>query len=812
MTHSQHPTSAQAYELGVTYATILRHVYSHPDFHYQEPPTALISKVDLERTPKGLFFTVEFLQNTYVNNVIPLLPQGATRKCKELGNPWAFADPNYQWEWTWDAESGTMKDADGNAIAFPKLSLSRVKENASDLVTRNLFAKMLILENGTDPRAQALVGGRPIDFGQDARAAAEKLHVTASEGVDREVTGDDDDLGGGLWRPLSYNPLVATDCLESPEQVVEPFPHIAAYKVSAEKRLAQVIFGAVMCCLASGIVFGFASLKPILIAEGVYSELCPVDSSDEGAPDIVPCPEQDMRLNLFFVAASITANISALFAGYSLDHYGRRTCYIIASIFIAAGSVLLGYAFAIPQFDGYVLGNVMLSLGGTFLFVPSFRLANAFPKFSGLIVAVITGSFDASAAVLLLYQLAWEATNGSFAPSQFFFAYTIIPVILLIGEFTLMPRDAYQTTPDLELRIEKAQDATRDIHDSDQDVESPKELYRVRANRADRRLLKLEQIENVLGDADEREERAHKNEEIQQTSGVWGVLHGLPAHRQMMTAWFILILLLTVVQMLKMNNFISTVTSQYRYLLQSDEDAESINRFFGIALPLGGIATTPFIGLLLNSWSMTAIIGLLTGFIASIGILNCLPFMWAGYATVVLFVIFRPLYYSAMSDYATKVFGFATFGRLYGAITCISGVLTFSQYGLDALAHGPLDGNPTPINIMLTVAGTVVGLYLMVYVAVKSRDYREETQECIDPQEEQMCLMRERQNGYGAIAHVCVSTTARQAAEKGWDVIIPKDAVGDRHIPGVDAAELVRVALSEIADAFGTIIESKEIS
>ena len=36
--------------------------------------------------------------------------------------------------------------------------------------------------------------------------------------------------------------------------------------------------------------------------------------------------------------------------------------------------------------------------------------------------------------------------------------------------------------------------------------------------------------------------------------------------------------------------------------------------------------------------------------------------------------------------------------------------------------------------------------------------------------------------------------------------------MGDRHIPGVEAEELVRVALSEIADAFGTVIESKEIS
>ncbi|RYP68978.1 hypothetical protein DL770_008328 [Monosporascus sp. CRB-9-2] len=63
----------------------------------------------------------------------------------------------------------------------------------------------------------------------------------------------------------------------------------------------------------------------------------------------------------------------------------------------------------------------------------------------------------------------------------------------------------------------------------------------------------------------------------------------------------------------------------------------------------------------------------------------------------------------------------------------------------------------------------------------------------------------------GYMAHVCISTTARQAAEKGWDVIIAKDAVGDRHIPGVDASELVRVALSEIADAFGTVVESKDI-
>ncbi|TQN67465.1 putative isochorismatase family protein [Colletotrichum shisoi] len=63
----------------------------------------------------------------------------------------------------------------------------------------------------------------------------------------------------------------------------------------------------------------------------------------------------------------------------------------------------------------------------------------------------------------------------------------------------------------------------------------------------------------------------------------------------------------------------------------------------------------------------------------------------------------------------------------------------------------------------------------------------------------------------GYMAHVCVSTTARQAAQRGFDVLVAEDAVGDRDIPGVDAAQLTRVALSEIGDAFGTIVQSKDI-
>jgi nicotinamidase-related amidase len=63
----------------------------------------------------------------------------------------------------------------------------------------------------------------------------------------------------------------------------------------------------------------------------------------------------------------------------------------------------------------------------------------------------------------------------------------------------------------------------------------------------------------------------------------------------------------------------------------------------------------------------------------------------------------------------------------------------------------------------------------------------------------------------GYMAHVCVSTTARQADEKGYDVILAEDAIGDRDIPGVSAGDLVKVALAELADAFGSVVKSSDI-
>lgn len=198
----------------------------------------------------------------------------------------------------------------------------------------------------------------------------------------------------------------------------------------------------------------------MLIDVGVYRQFC---TKDELAANVEVCYEQDLRMNTFFAIASTTCNVSALLVGTILDRHGPRVCAVIGSVALAIGSLLMAYAFYIPKFDGYIAGNIFLALGGTFIFVPSFSIANAFPKFSGTIVATVTGAFDASAAVFLFYRLAYEGSGGTFTPHKFFFGYLAVPVVIFIAQFILMTSDGYKTVPQLEMKYEKEEDATRDV-------------------------------------------------------------------------------------------------------------------------------------------------------------------------------------------------------------------------------------------------------------------------------------------------------------------------------------------------------------
>ncbi|EXJ54670.1 hypothetical protein A1O7_10011 [Cladophialophora yegresii CBS 114405] len=556
-------------------------------------------------------------------------------------------------------------------------------------------------------------------------------HVSAVEGIDHEpepgdVGFDTDSIRAfprlsrqpSITLSISYDPIppAAGDKSAGGEKL-EP---IAAYEVSPKKRIAQIVIGVIACVTASGITFGFDALKTILVAEGVYKDLCTEKELRKG---VRLCYLQDQRLNLTFIIASVTTNISALLVGGILDRYGPRVCGIISSVFLALGSLCLAFAEPLP-FDGYIVASFLLALGGTFTFVPSFHLSNAFPRLQGLILALVTGAFDASASVFLLFRILYQSTSGAVSLRQIFLVYLLtIPTFILVTQIFIMPAQSYQTRGELAEKMDRAQDATTDLHDSDDDLDlTATDLMRMRSHRAEQRRMSIASINDLLGTPAQQVKHVKKEDTIRANSGVWGVLHGLPASKQIRTPWFILITLFTVLQMARFNFFIATIWSQYVYMLNSAAEATKLIEYFDLALPIGGIATVPFIGALLDHTSTVAVLNLLVLLSTIIGVLGAVPTVWAAYANVTLFVLFRPLYYSAMSDYAAKVFGYATFGTVYGAIICLSGLFTFTQSGLQALLHEVFEDDPEPINLGLATAGLVLGVILVMYVDIKGRD------------------------------------------------------------------------------------------
>ena len=61
------------------------------------------------------------------------------------------------------------------------------------------------------------------------------------------------------------------------------------------------------------------------------------------------------------------------------------------------------------------------------------------------------------------------------------------------------------------------------------------------------------------------------------------------------------------------------------------------------------------------------------------------------------------------------------------------------------------------------------------------------------------------------MAHVCVSTTARAGAERGYEVVLAEDAIGDRDIPGASGEEVTKMVMKELDDAFGTVRKTSEL-
>ncbi|KAL9115967.1 MAG: hypothetical protein Q9227_000335 [Pyrenula ochraceoflavens] len=322
--------------------------------------------------------------------------------------------------------------------------------------------------------------------------------------------------------------------------------------------------------------------------------------------------------------------------------------------------------------------------------------------------------------MFLLFRVAFESTNGKLDTKKLFLIYLIVPVFILIAQLAIMPSKSYKTVGEI---VKEAEDDVS-IPSPEQDPAiTDDDMERIQGERRARQESVANEITSLLGTSANDKQVESENSKNQR-SGVWGVLHGYSALEQIKSPWWWLITLFTLVQMTRINYFVATIRPQYEYLLESPSAAKEVNGIFDVALPLGGVLSIPFIGTILDHTSTPFTLALLVTTATVIGILGCLPSFSSAVANIILFVLYRPFYYTAVSDYAAKVFGFQTFGKVYGLIICFAGLFNFIQSPLDAMTHKVFNSDPIPVNVILLSVALLVGGALVAFVTAKSRNLK----------------------------------------------------------------------------------------
>jgi len=253
-------------------------------------------------------------------------------------------------------------------------------------------------------------------------------------------------------------------------------------------------------------------------------------------------------------------------------------------------------------FDSYIPGYFFMGLGGPFLFISSMQLSNAFPRNSGQVLSILTGSFDASSCIFLLYRLAYS--NGlKVSIPTFFLTYLTLPILCIIVQIWYMPRDSYKS--EFEIAAEEAerrahvQETTPLLQDHTHTYLHPNDQYgrdhaHVHARITATGGIESEIMEEMYGGGRRasvftipKERRVSYDVAAHHpkfSNPVSGAMQGKKSLEQIKSPWWILMSMFAMIMMVRVNYYIATVWPQARYLL-GDEAGTKVNHVFDVILP-----------------------------------------------------------------------------------------------------------------------------------------------------------------------------------------------------------------------------------
>lgn len=411
------------------------------------------------------------------------------------------------------------------------------------------------------------------------------------------------------------------------------------HNILRSRPLLWSVVGVTQTLLTAGIVFGWASLLPVIRDEGTQCTYC--------------TPRDFSRI---FTCGAIGNYLSTLFFGTVLDRRGPRSTALLASCLFALGLVLC--SLSDTGSTNLLAGFALLGFSGPGVQMPTLHLANLFPGavyMSAQAAAFDGGTFVFAAARSLFYGL-------GLSTAAFFQAYLIVPVSVFATALLVWPDTILQSKVAEEVEDDASVAAVSPyVGPATSPAMNRSMRSSLRSSFASLRNL-AEATKNDLVDAPLKEVLRH--------SPFWTL-----------AIW-------TAVHILKLNFVVASINDQLDKGSLIPEERDRLIDVFGVMLPFGFVIL-PVVAYLLQkmpsqAFQLANVMGVAYGaimlwFPSNKWLLSLVVF--PSVATC------RQLVYSTVFHQIGEVFGFANYGTLLGLINVMVSGLSALQTPLVSLSE-----------------------------------------------------------------------------------------------------------------------------
>ncbi|CAM9524473.1 unnamed protein product [Phaeothamnion confervicola] len=185
-----------------------------------------------------------------------------------------------------------------------------------------------------------------------------------------------------------------------------------------------------------GLLFGWAAISSTML-------LAPTADGGAGL-------DRDYAHSIFIIGSSVNF-LSPLLLGVILDVAGPRACSALSLLLVGAGFVLFGMSDA--TFPAFVAGMSLIAFGGPGVQSSIIHISNLFPTKKATATSVITGSFQLSFVIFLVFDQLWERYGYSY--QDIFKAYAAVVLLCFVLTVVLMPDKPYSLKVELRKEIEE---------------------------------------------------------------------------------------------------------------------------------------------------------------------------------------------------------------------------------------------------------------------------------------------------------------------------------------------------------------------